>query len=196
MNKTPIISLLFITGSLLSAQDIIPDPPDPQSGYININELNGGYGLGSTEIPYSKYFYGFTTIHGYEFNIRPININSGFFAGAGGGMLFYGDGAMFPLFGDIRYTLNLKKVSPFVYGSGGLMLNFDNIEDQSMLFIDAGIGTRIRLKDKLNLSLGTGLFMQFNRNDRRDTFVNLKAGVTFKPGRKTGNVGPLVLEDK
>ncbi len=89
-------------------------------------------------------------------------------------MLFYGEGAMFPLMADIRYAINLRRISPFVFGNGGLLLNIDDIRDESMIYINGGLGTKIRLGNKLNLTIGTGLFMQFGREDKRDTFANLK----------------------
>ncbi len=196
MNKIPIIFFLFFAGSLLSAQDFYLEPPDPKSGYININELTGGYGLGSTDVPYSKYFYGFTTIHGYEFNIEPFNINSGLSIGAGAAMQFYSDGAMFPVIGDLRYTIYLRRISPFAFGNSGILLNIDNLRDQSMLTMNGGIGARVSLSDKLNLSIGTGLFVQFRQNDARDTFMNLRVGVTYKPGRKVRRTGMLVFQEK
>ena len=59
-----------------------------------------------------------------------------------------------------------------------------------MLYLNGGLGTKIRLSNKLDLTIGAGLFMQFGREDKRDTFANLKIGVTFKPGsrRTTGKV--------
>ena len=187
------LSILFLGCSILYGQDIILDPPDPKSGYVNINELTFGYGLGSRDIEYSNYFYGLTTVHGYEFNIEPFKIESNLSLCAGTGMLFYGDGAMFPLMADIRYAINLRKISPFVFGNGGLLLNIDDIRDASMIYLNGGLGTKIRLGNKLNLSIGTGLFMQFGREDMRDTFINLKAGVTFKPDSRQKVKGLQVL---
>jgi len=185
--------VLLTISSLLCGQDIFLDPPDPKSGYVNINELTIGYGLGSRDVEYSNYFYGLTTVHGYEFNITPFNIKSNLSLCAGAGMLFYGDGAMFPVMADIRYAINLQKISPFVFGNGGLLVNIDDMKEGSMLYLNGGLGTKIRLSNKLNLSIGTGLFMQFGREDKRDTFSNLKVGVTFKPGyRKSNGKGILV----
>ncbi len=183
-------SVLLTISTLLYGQDIYLEPPDAKSGYVNINELTFGYGLGSRDIEYSNYFYGLTTVHGYEFNIEPFNIESNLSLCAGTGMLFYGEGAMFPLMADIRYAINLRRISPFVFGNGGLLLNIDDIRDASMIYINGGLGTKIRLGNKLNLTIGTGLFMQFGREDKRDTFANLKVGVTFKPGsrRSSGKI--------
>ena len=192
MHKLTLTFVLLTISTFIGGQDIIPDPPDPKSGYININELTFGYGLGSRDVEYSNYFYGLTTVHGYEFNIEPLNIESNLSLCAGTGMLFYGDGALFPLMADIRYAINLRKISPFVSGNGGLLLNIDDIRDASMIYINGGLGTKIRLGNKLNLSIGTGLFMQFGREDKRDTFANLKVGVAFKPGQKARNVGTLI----
>lgn len=194
MNWFTILLLLLICGSTLRSQDFYLEPPDPRSGYININELTCGYGLGSTDVPYSKYFYGFTTIHSYEFNFEPFNINSGFSIGAGAGMQFYSDGAMFPVTGDLRYTIYLRRISPFIYGNGGFLTNFDDLRNQSMLCLNCGIGTKIQMSEKLNLSIGTGLSVQLSQDDTRDTFVSLRAGVSYKPGQKVGNLGPIVCK--
>ena len=185
--------ILLISGTIAAGQDIIPEPPDPQSGYINLNEFTGAYGLGSTDVPYSKYFYGLTTIHGYEFNIKPFNINTGLAVGAGAGMLFYGDGTIFPLFLDLRYTLNFNKISPFVFGSGGLLLNFDDLNELSKLYANAGAGLKIKISSKVALNIGPGLLVQFGKDDSRDAFVNLKAGVSFKPGARINTRESLVL---
>ncbi len=186
-----IAGLVLLTFStLLYGQDIILEPPDPKSGYVNINEVTIGYGLGSRDVEYSNYFYGLTTVHGYEFNIEPFNIKSNLTLCAGTGMLFYGDGAMFPLIADFRYAVNLRRISPFVFGNGGLLLSIDDVTDASLVYVNGGLGTKIRLGSKLNLTIGTGLLMQFGREDKRDTFANLKVGVTFKPGlrRSTGKI--------
>ncbi|NLA50308.1 MAG: hypothetical protein GX876_12725 [Bacteroidales bacterium] len=184
MNKIILSNLIFMTCACIYAQDIIPNPFDLKPGYININELTGGYGLGSTEVANSKFFYGFTTIHGYEFIVSPFSINSGLSLGAGAGMQFYDDAALFPVFGDLRYFVRLKNISPFVFGSSGILMNLDNFRDQSMFFLNGGAGTMVKLSNNLNLSIGAGLFIQFSRDKTRDAFFNLKAGVSFKPDRR------------
>ncbi len=186
MNKF-FLSIIFSGCSLLYGQDVYPEAPDAGSGYINLNELTIGYGLGSRDVPYSDYFYGFTTVHGYEFNIKYFNIENNLSLCGGTGMLFYSDGALFPLMADIRYSLNFRKFSPFVFGNGGMLFSVDDIADASMLYVNGGFGTKIRYGSRLNLTIGTGLFMQFKREDRRDTFANIKIGVTFKPGFRRGS---------
>ena len=64
-------------------------------GLITINELHFGIGLGITNVPYSKSFFGFTTINGYQ-------INKNFVAAAGTGLSFYNGGMLVPLFLDFR----------------------------------------------------------------------------------------------
>lgn len=178
-----IITLILLTASMIMAgQDIIPDPPDPKSGYININELTFGYGLGSTEVENSKYLYGFTTVHGYEFNIEPFFVKSNISLCAGAGMQFYDEGAMFPVIADVRYAIKLRKISPFIFGKGGLLLNPDDLNSLSRPFLNGGAGARILLSNKIDLTIGTGLLMQFNRGGTRDSFGVINAGVTFKPG--------------
>lgn len=182
MQKLIIIFIFLTTSMKIAAQDIIPDPPDQRSGYININELTFGYGLGSTEVENSKYLYGFTTVHGYEFNIDPFYIKSNISLCAGAGMLFYDEEALFPVVADMRYAINLRKISPFIFGKGGLLLNLDGLSDRSMLFVNGGAGARILLSNKVDLTIGAGLLMQFNREGTRDSFAVINAGVTFKPG--------------
>lgn len=195
MFKSIATSVLLTISTLVYGQDIYLEPTDAKSGYVNINELTVGYGMGSRDVEYSNYFYGLTTVHGYEFNIEPFNIESNLSLCAGTGMLFYGDGAMFPLMADIRYAINFQRFSPFVFGNGGLLINIEDIRDASMIYINGGLGTKIRLGNKLNLSIGTGLFMQFGREEKRDTFANLKAGVTFKPGSRRGTGKVLLVSN-
>jgi hypothetical protein len=63
----------------------------------------------------------------------------------------------------------------------------DGIRDQSMLSVNGGAGTRIRLSDKLNVSVGAGLSIQLHRDEGRDAFINLRAGVSYKPAPGSGS---------
>jgi hypothetical protein len=183
MRKLSIILIILLGSTIIFGQSYRPIRFTPDPGYININELTYGRGLGSTDMPYSKQFYGFTTTHGYQFDIYPLHINSSVMGGIGAGMVFYEEGPMFPLYLDLRYSLNFKYISPFVFGIGGLLLNIEDLKEQSMLFINAGAGAKIKINNKLAITICAGPFRQVARDDRQDTFVNLKVGVAYKPGK-------------
>lgn len=154
---------------------------NPNSGYINYNELTSGYGLGETEIDYSKYFYGLTTTHGYELNIYGLGVNSSLAISGGAGILFYNGGALFPLYGDLRFTSKKKRISPFVFSRSGLLINTSDFNMGTRVFINAGAGASYKINDQLEISFCPGLYVQMGNNVYRDAFVDIKAGVVFRP---------------
>ena len=102
--KSPIlISLLLLAVITVSAQPYKrPATLNPNSGYSNVNELAGGFGLGITSEDYARHFAGFTTTHGYQLNLFGLNVKSNLFGGLGTGILVYNGGILFPLSGDFR----------------------------------------------------------------------------------------------
>jgi opacity protein-like surface antigen len=175
--KRIVLLTLLIAGlvSLTFAQNKVnPNKPgvefNPKSGYITINELVGGFGLGITNTPYSKGFFGFTTIHGYQ-------VNKEFVVAGGTGLHFYNEGMLMPLFLDLRYRFYISQFTIYAFGDGGLLLDFSGKKD-TRLFINPGLGVRYAIKRNLAVNLGTGLFIQFGNS--RDSYLNLKTGVTYK----------------
>ena len=140
-------------------------------GFISINELSAGIGLGKTEIPYSKRFIGFTTVNGYQ-------TNKNFIAAVGTGLYFYNGGLLVPLFLDLRYRINISRITPYVFTDVGLLLNFSDISDNKP-FVNPGIGINYSFSRKFAINLGSGLMSQWGAL-YRDTFINIKAGVTYK----------------
>ncbi len=178
-----IIVILFFATSVFG-QD--PEEPDlrtvvmnKKSGYININELTYAYGLGSTDVEYSKQHYGILTMHGYKLIISRIKCQPSLAGGLGAGILFYNEGPLFPIFLDARLILTDRKVSPFLYGNGGLLLSPSDIKEKSKLLAGAGAGLRIKLNGSLSLVAGPGLLVQWNRDNTRDSFVNVRMGLAF-----------------
>ena len=92
--KSPIlISLLLLAVITVSAQPYKrPATLNPNSGYSNVNELAGGFGLGITSEDYARHFAGFTTTHGYQLNLFGLNVKSNLFGGLGTGILVYNGG--------------------------------------------------------------------------------------------------------
>lgn len=143
---------------------------NPEPGYIMINEFTAGFGLGETDVPYAKGFFGFTTIHGYQ-------VNKAFVVAGGTGVNIYNEGTLVPLFLDLRYRLIVSQWSFYIFGDGGLMLDFSDKKDLR-LFINPGVGGSYTLSRKVAINLGGGLLSQFG--DVRDSFINLKTGVVYK----------------
>lgn len=169
-----ILTVILLTMSMVSAQEMVP-PNKPYvslngiPGYITINELTGGIGLGDVSVSYSKFFFGFTTIHGYQ-------INDAFVVGGGTGVVFYNGGTFIPLFADVRYRFLINTFTPYLYGDGGLLFN---TAGGKKLFISGGPGVRYTVNNNIGINFATGLLIQYG--DSRDSFVNFKLGLTYKP---------------
>ena len=176
-HKLYTVLLLFCTISATYAQDIVaPNLPattlNTSPGFITINELHAGIGLGITEVPYSKYFFGFTTINGYQ-------INKNFVAAAGTGLSFYNGGMLLPLFLDFRFRFNISQFTPYLFADGGFLLKLSSL-NETKLFINPGLGIRYAVSDKLAVNLGGGFLVQMGSEGLRDTFITFKTGVTYK----------------
>lgn len=140
-------------------------------GFITINELTAGFGLGVTDVPYSKYFFGFTTVNGYQ-------INRNFIVAGGTGLSVYNGGVLVPLFLDVRYMFLVDQFTPYLFGDAGLLLNFADFMDGTKGFLNGGAGVKYHFPGRLEILLGAGLLVQWGT--ARDAFVNLKAGVSYK----------------
>jgi hypothetical protein len=178
-----LISLIVISVATMVGQPYNrPVTVNPRSGYVNINELTCAYGLGITTPDYSKYFYGLTTTHGYQLNLYGLHVNSSLIGGIGTGILFYNGGTLFPLYADVRYTTNKKRVSPFIFATGGFLISLDDLNYKTRLFVNGGGGVRFKFDDHISIVVGPGLFVQMGNGVFRDAFVNMKVGIVFKPG--------------
>jgi len=175
MKRTPaILTVILLTMFTVSAQDMVaPNKPivnlSGTRGYITINELTAGVGLGVVSVPYSKSFFGFTTIHGYQ-------INESFVVGGGTGVSFYNGGTFIPVFADVRYRFLINTITPYLFGDGGFLIN---TKGGMKMFINGGAGVRYTIDSRFALNFGTGLFIQTEH--AKDSFINFKLGVTFKP---------------
>ncbi|MFN2314909.1 MAG: hypothetical protein ABR531_10660, partial [Bacteroidales bacterium] len=146
---------------------------DPSPGFITINEISIGYGLSGTETPYSKSFFGITSVNGYQ-------ANEYFMLGAGTGLLMFNDGLMIPLFVDMRLRIDIDDITPYLSGAGGLLLNPSDFDAGTRMFINPSAGARLTLSRSFALSLSGGLWMQMGSNIGRASFINIKSGAVYK----------------
>ena len=177
------LSLLLLLISVIGAysqpnQRIAKSPKvnyDWRPGFISITELTGALGLADTESELSRYYYGITTVAGYQFT-RNIK------AGAGAGIHFHNDGNLFPLFLDMRFSFNASEVVPFFAGAGGIMLDFSKIED-TRVFINPSIGLRYVAANRKAVTLSTGVMVTTGGPNARKSFINFRLGFELK-GKK------------
>lgn len=155
---------------------------NPNSGFSNITEIHYGAGLGKTTSgEYARQYYGFTSIFGYRLNIHRVRKDRSINAGIGTGAFIYEAGMLVPLFLDIRYSLDFMKLSPFIFEDGGGLIKVDNPIDGSQMFINLGAGISRNISRHMAITLGGGLMMQMSVTNARDSFVNMRLGIMFKP---------------
>ena len=176
-----ILTIIFGVAAAYSQPYKRPVTLNPGSGYVSINEITAGYGLGSREPDFAGYFLGLTTTHGYQLNLYGLRVNSSLSGGVGTGISLYNGGILFPLYGDVRFTSNRKRVSPFIFARSGLLISVDNFHSLTRVFINGGGGVKFRINEYATLSIAPGLYIQMGSGVSRDAFVDLKAGVSFKP---------------
>lgn len=180
--KTIITLLLFalsVSSAMAQPDKRIPRNPavnyDWQPGYVNITELAGGPGLGSTQYPYSNYFFGITTVNAYQFT-RNIK------AGIGVGIHRHNEGTLFPAYIDARYSISSQQWVPFIAAAGGLALNFSDLENRTWLFINPSLGVRYVAANRTAVTFSAGMVSMAGEATRH-SFISFKAGLELKPKR-------------
>jgi hypothetical protein len=173
-----LIFIILVSNSHLFGQNLVsPNKPvqhfNTEPGYVTINEFSGGPGLGIVDAPFSKYFVGFTTIHGYQ-------INKNFITAAGTGFSIYNGGNLIPVFIDLRYKFFNSTFTPYILGDGGVLFN---PEGGTKLFVNPVAGLMYTVNKKVGINFGAGLFVQ-KGDEIRDSYVNFRLGVTFMPMAK------------
>jgi hypothetical protein len=115
----PLSQLVYLATFTATAQyKVVPNMPfstlNTNPDYITINEITGGFGLGGTTTSYSKHFFGFTSINGYQ-------VNKNFIFGADTRLYFYDSSLLVPIFLDFRFSFHINLVTPYIFGDGGLL---------------------------------------------------------------------------
>ena len=178
--------IMLFSGSKISAQ--LQSRPmlrstttlDMFPGFININDLNIGAGLGAINAPYAADYFGITTILGYQFNQILA-------AGAGTGINLYSDGQELPVFADFRIRFYRKyNLTAGIFGDGGVVFNLRNKSELDIgprIFINPGIVLRYDVNYRLGFNLSAGVIVQ--QNNTRNSYLNIKLGFTVRPGSTT-----------
>jgi hypothetical protein len=149
--------------------------------YVNTSELNSGFGLKGTDVPYSKHYFGFTNINAYQIAYKRGFVEKKILqAGIGTGVFFYNEATAIPLFLDFRFIWISSSISPYVFADGGVLLDLEDVNSKTHLFLNPGGGVRYSVGKMLDLNFGLGLLVQMGPSQPRDSFVNLKLGLTFK----------------
>ena len=176
------LTLLTLKVLTVSSQDLAyPNVPvytaKTNEGLVSTAEYNSGFGFGNTSVPYSRRFSGFTVLIGYK-------IDRSFIISGGAGLSVYNDGALIPLFVDLRYTFYISRLAPYLYSDGGFLMNFSRFDDLK-IFMNPGMGVRYSITQKIAVNLSTGIMVQSGASAQSETsaqnaFLSLKTGVTYK----------------
>ena len=151
-----------------------------ESGFVDIFEIMGGFGLATTDVDYAQRVIGFDNIFGYQ-------INKNFLAGVGAGINFYNGGLGVPVFIDLRYSFKPSNFSPFIAADGGFQLYPDKMS-ASNIFIQPSIGLQKRLSPNTSLKISVGVLTAgMVPGAYRSSFFTIKGAVSF-----AGKKGPAI----
>ncbi|MDF1561359.1 MAG: hypothetical protein P1P83_14305 [Bacteroidales bacterium] len=174
---TLILLVISLTTLLAQPDQRIASTPkvnyDWLPGFVITAELTGAYGLGLVHDDLSKYYYGFNATAGYQFS-RNIK------AGVGTGIQLHNDGTLFPVYVDFQVNLNSQEWVPYISGAGGVMLDFDNLADETRVFINPLIGLRYIAANRTAVTLATGVMVTTGGPNARKSFLNFKLGIELK----------------
>lgn len=165
--------LIYCTGQDYSRTTNVAYKYYSSPGFVNITELTGGQGFENVCNKNSWYYFGATSIFGYQ-------MGRNFIGGAGTGFFMYDYSPLIPLFVHLRYTSFLQFGNPFFFADGGVLMDYKDFKDGLKVFFNPGIGLSRSLSTKIDGTLSTGLMIQMGHSIDRASFVNLKLGLIFR----------------
>lgn len=173
-----ILILSFVSASISFSQysAVVADPSFryvATPGFMNITEFNYGYGIKDTTATNAQYYLGVTNVFGYQ-------IDRNFSGGIGVGLFHYDGGNLFPIYLEYKYSMYLKRFTPYFYGDGGALISTKNFSDESKIFINPGIGISRALSPKFEINISAGYMIQSRSSLTRITYFNFKAGIIFR----------------
>ena len=170
LSAIPFIAAEGQTDNIIGLSDKLKYDQAP--GFISITELTGGTGMSLTDVPYARYYFGITSVAGYQFTRNLI-------AGGGTGIHFHNNGTFIPLFFDARFSLNANDFVPFFGATGGVSVNLTDPYNRTWIFINPSIGIRWVAADRRSVSFSAGL-MTMSGEVSRNSFINFKLGIGIK----------------
>lgn len=177
MKKAFFIFIILFSTICASGQLRMPNRPfttlNSEKGYITVTEFTFGAGWSDGDVPYSQGYFGFTTLHAYHANETVM-------VGGATGMLFYDDGLLVPLYADMRVNLKIDVLVPYLSASGGVLFNPSDFGSGVRIFINPAIGIMAPLSRSLAVNISGGYQLQMSQNTGSASFVNGKAGITYK----------------
>lgn len=175
-NLSLLLLMIFVATASAQPNDKVAKTPklnyDWRAGFVSITELTGAFGLAKTESGLSRYYYGITTEAGYQFT-RNMK------GGIGIGVHKHNEGTLFPLYLDVRYSFSAQEIVPFFAGAGGLMLDFNEL-DNTRVFINPSAGLHYVAAKRTAVTFSTGLMVTTGGANARKSFVNFKLGLELK----------------
>jgi hypothetical protein len=96
------------------------------------------------------------------------------------GYLHYEGGDLFPVFLEYKYSMYLKRFSPYFYADGGGMVHLTEFYDKSKIFVNPGAGISRTISSNFDINLSAGYMIQARTTLTRVTFLNFKLGITWR----------------
>lgn len=175
-----LLTIISIIGAYAQPDQRLAKNPnvsyDWQPGFVSITEFTYAPGLGLVDDGLSRYYFGLTTVAGYQF-ARNIKL------GAGVGFHVHEEETLFPLYLDVRYSMNAQQWVPYFAGSGGVLLAFSDLVENTRVFINPAVGLKYVAAKRVGVSFSAGLMVTTGGANARKSFLNLKLGLELK-GRK------------
>jgi len=141
--------------------------------FFSHTEIDLAFGLGSTELPYSRQFFGATSIVGYHFNSR-------LYTGLGAGIFDYSSGVMAPVLIHARYNFSDRRISPFICSDLGMLINLSGTDIDNPFYANPGVGIAVLTQRNRVFTSTVSLYTHWKKEVIRESFINLKIGLLLK----------------
>ncbi|MGM0529586.1 MAG: hypothetical protein ACQERS_14430 [Bacteroidota bacterium] len=177
MKRALLILTILVIAIQVYGQVRMPNKPyvtlNSKRGYITVNEFTFGVGWADDGTSYSQGYLGFTTLHAFQSSEKLLT-------GGATGLLYYNDGILIPLYGEVRANLKISVMVPYVSASAGFLINPSDFIAGSKTFISPALGVMSPLSEHVAVNISGGYLLQMSVNDGNANFVTGKAGIIYK----------------
>ena len=179
-----LVVILVTSGGKISAQRysfnkwdriVFRNNPPFSQRVFSLTEFNFGYGAHWLDQPYEIRRTGISTLVGYRV-WRSISV------GVGAGIETYNSGTLAPVYleGQIYFDRWIRgSVKPFLTGAGGYLFNVGGTPTNINVFLNPGVGLLIPMTYRTALSVGLGLYTQWDVEVERYSYITAKMGFLF-----------------